>query len=319
MRLNIIRNERPYLQRKPGTILKFENNQDFNRIEDLDVIDAAKNGFHIVTVGFLGLTVISHICEYGFGIKYQEQIKLLKLIQDNNETGTLFPKAKLTILPYLNKNNINLNFLDIYEVIRLIKEDIQKNIYDALNAESKYIKSGKVIFDFRGLGDEMHTYNSILRKIILNEFKEIEGDIYYYSFNNEEFITEKEYWGYSIFNNYTDARYYELLKEKVEKQKRKDIKRQLKESKVIERDLKIEPTRNHIQTIRNLPLRERLIIIAKSERVIYFYSEVIDEILNDYNLKEHHVLIKIIISKFKVDEVGKFKKLKTKLELAIQS
>ena len=319
MRLNIIRNERPYLQRKPGTILKFENNQDFNRIEDLDVIDAAKNGFHIVTVGFLGLTVISHICEYGFGIKFQEQIKLLKLIQDNNETGTLFPKAKLTILPFLNKNNINLNFLDMYEVIRLIKEDIQKNIYDALNAESKYIKSGKVIFDFRGLGDEMHTYNSILRNIILNEFKEIEGNIYYYSYNNEEFITEKEYWGYSIFNNYTDARYYELLKEKVEKQKRKDIKRQLKESKVIERDLKIEPTRNHIQTIRNLPLRERLIIIAKSERVIYFYSEVIDEILNDYNLKEHHVLIKIIISKFKVDEVGKFKKLKTKLELAIQS
>lgn len=319
MRLNIIRNERPYLKRKPWTIPNFENNQDFNRIEDLDVIDAAKNGFHIVTIGFLGLTFISHICEYGFGIKYHEQIKLLKLIQDNNETGTLFPKAKLTILPFLNKNNINLNFLDIYEVIRLIKEDIQKNIYDALNAESKYIKSGKVIFDFRGLGDEMHTYNSILRNIILNEFKEIEGNIYYYSYNNEEFITEKEYWGYSIFNNYTDARYYELLKEKAEKQKRKDIKRQLKESKVIERDIKIEPTRNHIQTIRNLPFQERLIIIAKSERVIYFYSEVIDEILNDYNLKEHHVLIKIIISKFKVDEVGKFKKLKTKLELAIQS
>ena len=62
-----------------------------------------------------------------------------------------------------------------------------------------------------------------------NEFKEIEGDIYYYSLNNEEFITEKAYWGYSLFNNYTDARYYLLLKEKAEKQKSKDIKRQLKE------------------------------------------------------------------------------------------
>ena len=85
MRLNIIRNERPHLKRKSWTIPNFEKNQDFNKIENLDVIDAAKNGYHIVTIGFLGLTFISHICEYGFGIRHHEQSNLLKLIQLNKK------------------------------------------------------------------------------------------------------------------------------------------------------------------------------------------------------------------------------------------
>ena len=173
----------------------------------------------------------------------------------------------------------------------------------------------------------MYTYNSILHDIIINDFKEIEGDVYYYSFNNKEFVTEAEYANYSIFltsfektnkQERNKERQEIIQKEKAEKQKRKELKRILNEPNVIARELKIKSTRNYIQSVRNLHFSERLALIAKSERVVYFYSELLDEILNSYNLKEHEELILMIISKFKENEVRQFKKLKKQLKLAIQ-
>jgi hypothetical protein len=325
MRINIIRNESHINETGRWISIYKKDNQyfDFQKIEDLNVIDAAKNGYHIVTIGYLGLTVISSICNFGFGIGSGEQSILLKTVQDNKETGTVFPKAKLTILPYSRY---------YYEGDEFTTEEIKKHILDALEAEIKYVKSGKVIFDFTGVKDQMGTYNSILRNIIVSEFKEIEGDIYYYSIDNREFVlkeyeSEFEYWKYEqkyipfnkeYYQRWNENRQEIIQKEKAEKQKRKELKRILNEPNVIARELKIKSTRNYIQSVRNLHFSKRLALIAKSERVVYFYSEMINEILTDNQVNDFKEQIKIIISKFKENEVRQFKKLKKRLELAIQ-
>ena len=62
----------------------------------------------------------------------------------------------------------------------------------------------------------------------------------------------------------------------------------------------------------------KLTLIANSDRVIYFYSEMLNEILNNGDLKNIEGIIKIIITKFKINEKGKFKLIKCRLEQAIQ-
>jgi hypothetical protein len=67
MKINIIKNESPKKKRQEWLFHK--ENLDFNRIDNLDIIEASKNGYHIVSAGFICLTFFSTICEFGFGIK----------------------------------------------------------------------------------------------------------------------------------------------------------------------------------------------------------------------------------------------------------
>jgi hypothetical protein len=330
MQINIIKNRSPHKKRRREFLLIYPFNKDlqnFNKVDDLEIVAAAKKGYHVVSVGYIGMTFFSTICQYGFGLNQNAQQALINPVLKNKETGTLFPRAKLTILPYQYRTQSFITINNISDKREFTYEEIKNHISDALNAEINLVKSGKVIFDFRDLGEDMYTYNSILHDIIINDFKEIEGDVYYYSFNNKEFVTEAEYANYSIFltsfektnkHQRNKERQEIIQKEKAEKQKRKELKRILNEPNVIARELKIKSTRNYIQSVRNLHFSERLAVIAKSERVVYFYSELLDEILNSYNLKEHEELILMIISKFKENEVRQFKKLKKQLELAIQ-
>lgn len=332
MKINIIKNESPIKKRRQEHLLQLLSNkdkEDFNRIDNLEIIDASKNEYHIVSVGIIGLTFFSAVCEFGFGIKQQEQEFLIQSVLDNKETGTIFPKAKLTILPCRFRTNAVYTWdgKDITGGEGFTSEEIKKHILDALQAETKYVKSGKVIFDFRDLGDEMYTYNSILHNIILNNFKEMEGDIYYYSFNNKEFVTEAEYDQYEILYTSSEIKYYELRnkerlaiieQEKAEKQKRKELKKQQNKPKILAHKLKVTDARNHIENVKQMDTAARLSVIANSDRAIYFYTEILNEILNDGNLINLADIINRIVCKFKENETGKFKQLKCRLEQAIQ-
>jgi hypothetical protein len=332
MKINIIKNERPIKKRKRELLLStlfHKENLGFNRIDNLNIIDASKNGYHIVSVGIIGLTYFSTVCEVGFGIKQQEQEILIKPIFNNKETGTIFPKAKLTILPDRFKPNAG-NTWDSRDITGgegFTTEEIKKHILDALQAETEYVQAGKVIFDFRDLGDEMYTYNSILHNIILNDFSETEGDIFYYSFNNKEFVTEAEFESYEILYTSLDKIYYDkrikeqqekIQQEKTEKKKKKELKRQQNEPKLIAQKSKVTDERDHIESLRKLNTEEKFTLIAKSPKVVYFYSEILNEILNNGDLKNFTEQITIILTKFKINETGKFKLLKCRLEQAIK-
>lgn len=330
MKINIIKNESPIKKRQEWQKWLFhKENLDFNRIDNLDIIEASKNGFHIVSAGFIGLTFFSTICEFGFGIKQQEQEFLIQPILNNKETGTIFPKAKLTIFPYRFKTNAGYSWdgTDITGGEGFTTEEIKKHLLDALQAETEHVKSGKVIFDFRDLGDEMDTYNSILHNIILNNFREIEVDVFYYSFNNKEFVTESEYRQYEIYYTSSDKIDHDkrtkelqeiIQQEKIEKQKKKELKRKQNEPKLFAQKLRVTGERDHIESLRKLDTERKLTLIANSDKVIYFYSEILNEILNNGDLKNFTEQITIIITKFKINEKGKFNSLKCRLEQSIQ-
>ena len=332
MKINIIKNNNPTKKRWEELHLKLpfdKDKQDFEKIENLDIIVAAKDKYHIVSVGIIGLTFFSTVCDFGFGIGQPEQESLIQPVLDNKETGTLFPKSNLTILPYRYKTNAGYTWdgTDVTGGEGFATEEIKKHILDALQAETDHVKSGKVIFDFRDLGDEMYTYNSILHYIVLNNFRDIEGNIFYYSFNNKEFVTESEYRKYEILYTSSDKKYYEqrikeqqtiIQQEKIEKQLRKELKRQQNEPKLSAQKIKATDAQTHIESVRQMDTESKLTLIANSDRVIYFYSEMLNEILNNGDLKNFEGIIKIIITKFKINEKGKFKLIKCRLEQAIQ-
>ena len=332
MKINIIKNESPIKKRSQELVLSLlfhQQNLDFNKIDNLDIIEASKNDYHIVNVGIIGLTFFSTVCEFGFGIKQQEQEFLIQPILNKKETGTIFPKAKLTIFPHRFKTNAGYTWdsTDITRGEGFTTEEIKKFILDALQAETKYIKSGKVIFDFRDLGDEMYIYNSILHNIILNDFREIECDIFYYSFNNKEFVTEAEYRKYEILYTSADKIYYDkrikdqqekIQQEKTRKEEKKELKRQQNEPKLFAQKSRVTDERDHIESLRKLNTEKKLTVIANSTKAIYFYSEILNEILNNGDLKNFTEQITIILTKFKINETGKFNKLKCRLEQAIK-
>jgi hypothetical protein len=81
-------------------IIKAQNDSLASMLDKFDIIEAAKSGYHIISDGFIGLTNFSTVYQNGFNLDQYEQNKLITPINSKKETGTVFPKYNLTILPY---------------------------------------------------------------------------------------------------------------------------------------------------------------------------------------------------------------------------
>lgn len=168
-----------YQQRIPYTTL----------LDDFDIFDAAKNGYHIISVAFIGLTNFSSVCEYGFKIDQYEQDKLITPINTKKETGTVFPKHNLTILPYRYRTTpvMTVGEYDYTSGKGFTIEEVETQIKDALKAETDYIKSKKLVFDFRDFGKDMLRYRNRLHTYLSQEYCPNDWDVYMYSYDNSEF------------------------------------------------------------------------------------------------------------------------------------
>lgn len=103
---------------------------------------------HIVTLAYLGLNFSNEYIKVATNNDEKFAFDLVQEICTKKETGSLFPVANLTLIPveYLH-----------YPVMggRVISEDnytenqFREFIEDAFKAETEYIKSGKMVFDFR--------------------------------------------------------------------------------------------------------------------------------------------------------------------------
>lgn len=195
MKLHLIKHYEPNRDKADKHILLISEKLNKQRLpyssllEEFDIFEAAKNGFHIVSVAFIGLTNFSSVCQYGFGINQQEQDKFITPINTKKETGTLFPKYNLTILPYRYRTTpiMTIGEYDYTNGNGFTIEEVETHIKDAFKSLTDYIKSNKIILDFRDLGEDMLRYRNFAHSY-LSDFKDFEWDCYMYSFDNSEFV-----------------------------------------------------------------------------------------------------------------------------------
>ena len=192
MKIIIIRNPFPPKIERPHLLSLYDfitHQFQYLTIDDFDSIQVAKDGYHIITVAVIGFTNFSSICQYGFGIKQIEQENIITPVLNKKETGCLFPKYNLTILPYRYTTNafMTTNSRDVTNGKGFGIEEIKTQIEDALRAEIEYIEKGKLFFDFRDLEDDMERYFNVLTNLLTNEYKEYDWECYIYSVDNSEF------------------------------------------------------------------------------------------------------------------------------------
>lgn len=157
-------------------------------LDDFDIFKAAKNGYHIISVAFIGLTNFSSVCQYGFNIDQYEQDRLITPINTKKETGTVFPKHNLTILPYRYRTTpvMTVGEYDYTKGKGFTIDEVEEHIKDAFKAEIDYIKSNRLVFDFRDFGQDMLRYRNRLHTYLSQEYNHFEWDVYMYSYDNSE-------------------------------------------------------------------------------------------------------------------------------------
>ena len=157
-------------------------------LDDFDIFKAAKNGYHIISVAFIGLTNFSSVCQYGFNIDQYEQDRLITPINTKKETGTVFPKHNLTILPYRYRTTpvMTVGEYDYTKGKGCTIDEVEEHIKDAFKAEIDYIKSNRLVFDFRDFGQDMLRYRNRLHTYLSQEYNHFEWDVYMYSYDNSE-------------------------------------------------------------------------------------------------------------------------------------
>lgn len=65
------------------------------------------------------------------------------------------------------------------------RDEVMIHIKDAIKAEAEYIKSGKLVFDFKDLGEDMFRYRNLLH-LFLTDYNDYDWEIFMYSFDNSE-------------------------------------------------------------------------------------------------------------------------------------
>lgn len=138
--------------------------ETFNRsLNGPELMEDLNNGkIHMVFVAANGLTffnvfaVVNPLARIEKGISSEQASILCNLVNEKNETGTLYPKLNISILPLSRYEN-----RDDWD-----NEDImRKNIKDAFKANSLNIKSKELIFAFEARSD----FNNYLAVKVLEQ------------------------------------------------------------------------------------------------------------------------------------------------------
>jgi hypothetical protein len=134
------------------------------------VAEDLKNGkTHMVFVAVNGLTFFNSFAvedpsqETVRGLSTEEASKLCKMVNEKNETGTLYPKLNISLLPLTRYEERN----DWENEIAM-----KKNIIDVFYSNSEYIKSDQIIFAFEERGDFNNGLAVKVLESIAREFKE---------------------------------------------------------------------------------------------------------------------------------------------------
>jgi hypothetical protein len=144
-----------------NTNLSLLDHEDYSR----DFSALLKNGAcHYVSVAMPGLTFASEIiCDLGFDTRHRNDFMMT--INYKCEVGTLYPRANLTLLPSPSASYGGLD-RNTYHEGDYPADVVVADILDAFQANSQYIKSRQVYFDFRNLCVSETHYVACLRAAI---------------------------------------------------------------------------------------------------------------------------------------------------------
>lgn len=146
----------------PAVTITFLERND----ESIDLVALLKTGAcHYVSLAVPGLTCASACVEYAGDFNTGQRNDFMMAINHAKETGTLYPKVNITLLPTpkasyggMDSNTHNKGEYRDAEVIAQLR--------DALKANSDYIRNETLYFDFRYVCDSEARYVACLEATI---------------------------------------------------------------------------------------------------------------------------------------------------------
>jgi hypothetical protein len=133
---------------------------------NIDFVDLIKTGScHYVSVAMPGLTVASANIEFAGGFNVGQRNDFMMTVNRAKETGTLYPRVNITLLPSPSASYGGMDS-NTYNDGDYSEQKIIAHILDAFKANSQYIKSSKMYFDFRNLCVSEVLYISCLKAAV---------------------------------------------------------------------------------------------------------------------------------------------------------
>jgi len=134
--------------------------------DSVDFVDLLKKGdCHYVSIAMPGLTTASANIEFAGGYNVGQRNDFMMTVNRAKETGTLYPRVNITLLPSPSASYSGIDS-NTYNDGDYSKNEVINHILDSFKANSQYINSNKMYFDFRNLCvSEVH-YVSCLKAAV---------------------------------------------------------------------------------------------------------------------------------------------------------
>jgi len=124
-----------------------------------DIIEDVKAGkIHIVCMAQNGLTHLNVYAELYYKLPRNLVKECVDLVNFSRETGTLYPKAFITILPKTELRNQNL--------IPLTFDELKKCLEDVFKANEEYLKSEIIYFTLESGYVDLNSAKMIVNELI---------------------------------------------------------------------------------------------------------------------------------------------------------
>ena len=147
-------------------VLKRGRDVDEDMAADVDFVSLLKaRDIHYVSLAIPGLNVVSACVEFAGGFDVGRRNDLMLRVHRAKETRTLYPQANITLLPSPTASYGGLDH-SIHHEGDYSEAEIVAQLLEAFKANSEYIKSRTVYFDFRNLGVRESRYLAALEDAV---------------------------------------------------------------------------------------------------------------------------------------------------------
>jgi len=145
------------------TVLKRGKDVDEDMATDIDFVSLLKaRDIHYVSLAVPGLTVVSACVEFAGGFDVRRRNDFMLRVNHAKETGTLYPQANISLLPSPTASYGGMDH-NVHHDGEYTEAEVVAQILDAFKANSQYIKSRTMYFDFRNLGVRESHYLACLK------------------------------------------------------------------------------------------------------------------------------------------------------------
>jgi hypothetical protein len=160
------------------TILTRGKDVDEDMTADPDCVKFLKeqHDIHYVGLAVPGFTVVS-ACVLAGGFDVRERNDFMLRVNHGKETGTLYPQANITLLPSPTASYGGMDH-NVHHQGEYSEEELIAQMLDAFQANSNYIKSPTMYFDFRNVGvNESHYLASLKATIDRADTKHLPAEV----------------------------------------------------------------------------------------------------------------------------------------------